>query len=148
MAVPADPDQRFLHWMLAHHAEVVYLAHQAFRRPDSATVREEARAIDIAYDAETERMRTLLRSEFGDTANPGMRAEHVGMVTPFANMSGDSYRTAFRSFLSAHHAESVKMIDSLTPQLRRPSVRSLAGALRTARQRDIQRLSSEPKRAR
>lgn len=142
MRVVADPDQRFLHWMLAHHAEVVYLAHQALQHPDSASVRAEARVVDESHDAEAERIRGLLRAEFADTANPGMRREHVGMVAPFARMSGRSYGVAFRSFLSAHHAEAVKMIDSVSAQLRRPPVQRVAAELRAARQRDIQRLSA------
>lgn len=144
----ADPDQRFLHWMLAHHSEVVYLAHQALQHPDSATVREEARLVDQSYDAETERMRALLRSEFGDTANPGMRQEHAGMVSPFARMSGEAYGAAFRSFLSAHHSEAVRMIDSVSGQLRRSAVRRLATDLRTARERDVQRVAPAAARRR
>lgn len=142
MSAIADPDQRFLRAMLAHHAEVVYLAHQAIRHPDSARVREEARAVDRSHDTETDQMRALLRAEFNDTVNPGMRREHVGMVTPFASMSGESYGAAFRSFLSAHHGEAVKMIDSVSAELRRPAVRRLATDLRAARQRDMQRLSA------
>lgn len=148
MSVVADPDQRFLRWMLAHHAEVVYLAHQALQHPDSASVRAEASVVDGSYDAETERIRELLRAEFADTANHGMRREHVGMVAPFARMSGQSYGAAFRSFLSAHHAEAVKMIDSVSAQLRRPPVRRIAAELRAARQRDIQRLSATDGRGR
>ena len=142
MSVAADPDQRFLRWMLAHHAEVVYLAHQALQHPDSASVRAEARGVDESHDAETDRIRALLRAEFADTANPGMRREHVGMVAPFARMSGAAYGAAFRSFLSAHHAEAVKLIDSVSAQLRRPAVRRVATELRAARQRDIERLSA------
>lgn len=137
----ADPDQRFLRWMLAHHAEVVYLAHQGARHPDSARVRAEARAVDQSHDAETVRLRELLRSEFRDTTSPAIRSEHVAMVAPFANMSGESYGSAFRSFLAAHHAEAVKMTDSVLAQLRRPAVRQLAADLRAARRRDIARLS-------
>lgn len=138
----ADPDQRFLHWMLAHHAEVVYLAHQGSRHRDSVLVRDVARAVDRSYDAESARMLELLRSEFGDTASPGMRREHVAMVSPFEKMSRDQYGPAFRSFVAAHHAEAIKMIDSVSAQLRRPSVRNVATELRVARQRDIERLRS------
>lgn len=142
----ADPDQRFLHWMLAHHAEVVYLAHQGSRHRDSALVRDVARAVDRSHDAESARMQQLLRSEFGDTALPGMRKEHVAMVTPFEKMSREEYGPAFRSFLAAHHAEAVRMIDSVSARLRRPAVRDVATELRAARQRDIERLRSSAAR--
>lgn len=148
MKAIADPDQRFLHWMLAHHAEVVYLAHEALKHPDSARVREEARLVDQAYDAETDRMRALLRSEFSDTVNPGMRPEHVGMVSPFARLSGEPYRAAFRSFLSAHHGEALRMIDSVRSQLRRPAVQRVAIDLGAARERDIRRVAPDAARQR
>ena len=135
-----DPDQRFLRWMLNHHAEVVYLAHQAMRHPDSATVRDIAARVDRAYDAETTRMRSVLREEFGDSTSPLIRREHVGMVAPFASMSGEAYGSAFRSFLAAHHSEALKMIDSSSSGLRRPSVRGLAEELRRARIGDIEAL--------
>lgn len=138
----ADPDQRFLRAMLAHHAEVVYLAHQASRHPDGAVVREVAGAVDRSYDAESARMLGLLRSEFGDNSIPGMRSEHAAMVSPFEKMSREQYGPAFRSFLAAHHAEAVRMIDSASAQLRRPAVRNVATELRVARQRDIERLRS------
>ena len=141
-----DPDQRFLRGMLAHHAEVVYLAHQASRHRDSALVRDVARAVDRSHDAESARMLELLRSEFGDTASPGMRKEHVAMVTPFEKMSREEYGSAFRAFLAAHHTEAVKMIDSVGAQLRRPAVRDVATELRVARQRDIERLRSSAAR--
>lgn len=141
-----DPDQRFLRWMLAHHAEVVYLAHQASRHPAGAIVREVARAVDRSHDTESGRMSELLRREFGDTASPGMRSEHVAMVTPFERMSREEYGPAFRSFLAAHHAEAVSMIDSVSARLRRPAVRDVATELRVARQRDIERLRSSAAR--
>ena len=137
-----DSDQRFLRWMLAHHAEVVYLAHQASRHPEGAVVREVGREVDRSHDAESARMLELLRSEFGDNAIPGMRSEHVAMVTPFEKMSREEYGPAFRAFLAAHHAEAVKMIDSVSAQLRREAVRDVATDLRVARQRDIERLRS------
>ena len=139
-AAIADPDQRFLHWMLNHHAEVVYLAHQAARHPDSATIRDVAKGVDESHDAETARMQALLRTEFGDTVSPTIRREHVGMVTPFASMRGEAYGSAFRSFLVAHHSEAVKMLDSASSELRRPSVRDLAQEIRRARARDVQAL--------
>ena len=141
-----DPDQRFLRWMLSHHAEVVYLAHQAARHRDSATIRDVARRVDQSHDAETARMRNMLRDEFGDTTSPGIRREHVGMVTPFASMSGDAYGSAFRSFLISHHSEALKMIDSTFSQLRRTSVRSLAQEIRRTRTGDIEALRQTPDR--
>lgn len=140
----ANPDQRFLRWMLNHHAEVVYLAHQATRHPDSATIRALAQRVDRSHDAETARMRTLLRAEFGDTTSPAIRREHAAMVTPFASMRGEAYGSAFRSFLVAHHSEAVKMLDSASSGLQRPAVRNLAEEIRRARTGDIDALRRAP----
>lgn len=133
----ADPDHRFIAWMLNHHAEVVYLAHQAAKHPDSLAIRAAARRLDQTHDAETAELRSLLRAEFGDTNPPAIRQEHVGMVTPFARLSGDSYANAFRGFLLAHHGEAVATVDSMLSRLTRPAVRTIAQRIRRERQRDI-----------
>lgn len=136
-SLAADADQRFLRWMLDHHAELVYLAHQALARPDSTTVHGEARRLDQTHDAETAAMRRLLTQEYGDSYRPTVRREHVAMVAPLAQMSRDAFPTAFRTFLITHHREAVRAIDSLLPELRRTSVRAVAESLRVARGRDI-----------
>jgi uncharacterized protein (DUF305 family) len=53
-----EADRRFLRRMLHHHAELVYLAHQALRHRDSLSVRDEARRLDGTHDAETAEMRS------------------------------------------------------------------------------------------
>ena len=138
--VIADPDQRLLRWMLQHHAELVYVAHQAMRHPDSLAIRELARDVDRTHDSETREMRSLLRSEFHDASAAAIRPEHAALVTPFASLSGDAYGAAFRSFLVTHHSQATQMIDSLTPQLTRPRVKSLMSQVRDSRKRDIEAL--------
>lgn len=140
----ADPDQRLLRWMLQHHAELVYAAHQAMQHRDSVTVRELARAVDRTHDGETAEMRSLLRGEFHDETAPTIRPEHAAMVAPFASLRGASYGAAFRSFLITHHAEAIRTIDSVTPQLTRPRVKNLASRLKNARSRDMEALRRPP----
>lgn len=133
----ADPDRYFLRWMIDHHAELGYLAHQALRHPDSLTIRDEAYRADRTLDAETTEMRALLRGAYGDTIPPAIRKEHVAMVTPFSELAGERYSSAFRAFLLTHHREAARMTDSLLPRLARPQVRALAQRLKAARARDI-----------
>lgn len=133
----ADPDQRFLRWMLDHHAELVTLAHEARVHRDSLAVREEAARLDTTHDAETRALTALLREEFSDSYRPRVRREHEGMLAPLRTMSGDAYRRAFREFLITHHREAIRAADSVLPTLRRPHVRDAIARIRTARTRDI-----------
>lgn len=132
------PDQRFLRWMLAHHAELVYVAHEVLKRPDKAVVLADARRLDETHDAEAETMKRVLTEDFSDNYVPEMRQEHAAMVAPFATMTTQNLRDGFRSFLAAHHNEAIKVTDSLLPTLTNPRVRALADSLRAARARDIQ----------
>jgi hypothetical protein len=142
-AAALEADQRYLRWMLDHHAELVYLAHQAIDHRDSLSVREEARHLDRTHDAEIAEMRSLLREEYGDTPAPTIRTEHVAMVTPFGRLAGQTYSGAFRSFLVSHHEEAVRMTDSMAPHLTRPRVEAIAKRIREARARDIEALERE-----
>ena len=133
----ADPDQRFLRWMLDHHAELVTLAHEARAHQDSLAVREEAARLDTTHDAETRALTALLREEFDDSYHPRVRREHEGMLASLRTMSGDAYRRAFREFLVTHHREAVGAADSVLPTLRRPHVRDAIARIRRARTQDI-----------
>lgn len=132
----ADADQRFLRWMLDHHAELVTLAHEARMRRVSLAVREEAARLDTTHDAETKALTALLREEFDDPYRP-VRRKHEGMLAPLRTMSGDAYRRAFGEFLVTHHRVAIRAADSVSPTLRRPHVRDAITRIRTARMRDI-----------
>lgn len=134
-------DQDFLKWMLNHHAEMVYVAHQLVERPDAAQIRADARSLDVSHDAESASMRRLLQDEFQDAFEPKVRVEHQAMVAPFATMTARNLPDGFRSFLGAHHREAIRYIDSVRPALSNTRVRTLADSIRAARNRDVAELS-------
>lgn len=140
-------DQRFLRWMLDHHAELVTVAHRVLARPDSAVVRLEARGLDDSHDAETIAMRALLQKEYSDSYLPATREEHEAMIAPYAKMPAQALPAAFRSLLAAHHGEAVRAIDSMLPTLANPRVRAIADSMRATRQRDI-RVLERPRTSR
>lgn len=138
--VELTADQRFLHWMLDHHAELVSVAHQVLARPDSNIVRVEARRLDNSRDAETIEMRALLQAEYSEFYAPSIRQEHTAMIAPYATLPTQSLPPAFRSLLAVHHGEAVRAIDSMVPTLVNPRVKEIAERIRTTRQGDIQLL--------
>lgn len=56
--------------MLEHHASLILVSCAAAEQASTQDARRAAEYIDLRHDVERDRMRSILRREFGDTVRP------------------------------------------------------------------------------
>lgn len=143
MSPSVDPDQAFLRRMLNHHAGLTLISHAAIERAHDEETRNAARYVDLRHDVERDRLRRILREEFGDSTPARVLPEHSVAADSLAILSGGEYDRAFRHWVVAHHREALRMIENALPGLRRFDVRSLAREIRENQLRELTELEAE-----
>ena len=136
------PDQQFLRKMSGHEEALLMMANDAAHAKGIA-VREEAEQLHAKGDKAQHLMITKLRSHFMDSYQAKVTPDDRPMVEALKQKSGPAYDTAFRENTLRHHLQSVQIIDSFLPMLRRPEFRQMAEDMKADRMRELAKLKRQ-----
>ena len=117
----SDADARFMHDMIAHHAQALEMTALVTERATRPDVRLMAERIEVSQRDEIALMRRWLRARGQDTAAIHGHAHHAhgpGMLTPeemarLAGASGPEFDRLFLELMIRHHEGAVEMVREL-----------------------------------
>lgn len=119
-----DPDTRFLHHMIGHHAQALLMTELVPSRAGSAGIKLLAERIDISQKDEVSLMRRLLQQRGKPLPDDGEHAEHMrGMAMPgmltdaemarLSAVTGTAFERLFLELMIKHHQGALTMVREL-----------------------------------
>ena len=87
-----------------------------WRRREKLVVKDEARKMDKAQDAEIKTMVAMLKKLYGDSYTPKVTPDNQRMVDDLKGKSGIEYSRTFLLDVIAHHQMAIKMVDEYMPK--------------------------------
>ena len=133
-----NPDQDFLRMMSDHHTGMIAMAHPTKNGKGSTdVVRNDAKKIDAAQDAEIETMLGILKKDFKDPYKPMIRRHSQMMTDSLLQQTGSNYDHMFYMNTIMHHREALAMIDQFLPKLTRPDLKAMAQKMKLDQTREI-----------
>ena len=133
-----NPDQNFLRMMSDHHTGMIAMAHPTRNGKGSTdAVRDDAKKIDAAQDAEIATMLGILKKDFKDPYTPMVRRHSQMMTDSLLKQTGSNYDQMFYMNTIMHHREALVMIDQFLPKLTRPDLKAMAQKMKVDQTREI-----------
>lgn len=133
-----NPDQNFLRMMSDHHTGMIAMAHPTKNGKGSTdAVRDDAKKIDAAQDAEIATMLGILKKDFKDPYKPMIRRHSQMMTDSLLQQTGSNYDHVFYMNTIMHHREALAMIDQFLPKLTRPDLKAMAQKMKVDQMREI-----------
>lgn len=133
-----NPDQNFLRMMSDHHTGMIAMAHPTKNGKGSTdAVRDDAKKIDSAQDAEIATMLGILKKDFKDPYTPMIRRHSQMMTDSLLQQTGSNYDHVFYMNTIMHHREALSMIDQFLPKLTRPDLKAMAQKMKVDQMREI-----------
>lgn len=137
-SMSGNPDQNFLRMMSDHHTGMIAMAHPTKNGKGSTdAVRDDAKKIDAAQDAEIETMLGMLKKDFKDPYKPMIRRHSQMMTDSLLKQTGSNYDHMFYMNTIMHHREALAMIDQFLPKLTRPDLKAMAQKMKVDQTREI-----------
>lgn len=134
-SMTGDPDRDFLRMMSDHHKGMLLMTETVQSR--GVTVKDEAKRMATAQDAEIERMRGILKARYSDSYAPASMADAKTMVGELTALTGSAFDRKFYQHTIHHHQAAVKMIDEYLPSSKQSEVKAMAEAMKAAQQKEI-----------
>jgi len=138
-------DEQFIDAMVPHHEGAVEMAEVALRNAEHDEVRRLAEDAVSTQQAEIERLKAIKQQEFGTSEIPtGMSTEQMEdmgmMMDPQSLADEDPFDKAFIDNMIVHHRSAIEMAQLAATQTSNPQIRTLAGNIVEAQQREISQM--------
>lgn len=139
-----DPDRDFLRMMSDHHSGLLALAHPTLQSKEAvAVVKEDARKMDKAQDAEIKRMVSMLDKLYKDSYTPEVTPDNQRMADELKGKSGIEYNRTFLQDVITHHQQAIKMVDEYLPKAKNADIKAMAVKMKSDQTKEIAALTKQ-----
>lgn len=135
--ITGDADHDFLRMMSDHHKGMIAMAHPTIELKENVSVKNDARKLDEAQDAEIKTMLAMLSRQYRDAYTPRATPDDQAMAAELNGKSGTDYSRTFLRNTIAHHQQAIKMIDEYLPKGRNTELKRMAAKMKADQSKEI-----------